>query len=207
MLTARDVAHRFAPDRPWVLDGVGLALRPGEIVGLDGPSGTGKSTLARILAGWIRPARGHVALDGRPLPDRGPCPVQLVHQSPELAVDPRWTAGRLIAEGAPPPSDLLDAFAVRTDWLDRRPVELSGGELQRIALVRALIPTTRYLIADEPTAMLDPPTQAGIWHALLAHARPRGLAILAIGHDRALLDRVADRVVRLADLTRAANGF
>ncbi len=194
MLEARDLHFAHRAGRP-VLAGVSLTVAPGEIVGLSGRSGVGKSTLGRLLSGYLRPANGVVQVDGMALA-AGWSPVQYVHQSSTFAVNPRWRIGRIVAEGWTPDDATRDAFGVSPLWYDRYPHEISGGELQRVALLRALAPGTRYLVADEVTAMLDPITQADIWRALLARARA-GLGILAISHDAALLRRVAHRVVEL----------
>ncbi|AMM83475.1 ATP-binding cassette domain-containing protein [Martelella sp. AD-3] len=195
MLEARNIHFRYRARSP-VLDGIGLALRPGEVVGLTGPSGGGKSTLGRILAGHYRPASGQVLVDGAGHP-RGFNPVQYLHQSPVFAVNPRWTVGKVLAEAWQPDAELRRAFGVSRSWLDRYPHEISGGELQRVALLRAFAPQTRYLIADEISAQLDPLTQAQIWSVLLEQAESRRLGVLIISHDMPLLGRIAERVVTI----------
>jgi len=205
MLQGRDLRFRWRPDGPWVLDGASIDAADGEIVGIAGPSGGGKTTLAKILAGHLAPEQGSVTLDGRPLPATGTSPVQLLFQNAETAVNPRWRVGSILAEAYTPSADVLDAFGIDPRNLERYPHEISGGELQRIAIVRALAPNLRVLIADEMTAMLDAISQAAIWRALLAYAAPRGIAILAVSHDRALLDALGARRLVL-DAGRSSPG-
>jgi peptide/nickel transport system ATP-binding protein len=195
MLRAEGVWLRYGRDRPWVLAGEDLAIGAGEVVGLCGPSGGGKSTLGRVLAGHLRPDRGRVTVDGAvPRSRREPHPVQLVLQQPERAIDPRWTVRRaLAATGAG--LDALDERLVHPGWLDRYPHEISGGELQRVNLARALLVRPRYLVADEISASLDAVTQARVWTLLLEHCREAGIGVLAISHDRLLLETVAGRVL------------
>ncbi len=203
MLEAGELWFRYRRDSPWVLQGVSLTVEPGEVVGLRGPSGRGKTTLARLLSGYLVPTRGRVLLDGSPLP-AGAQPVQLVSQHPELAVDPRWRLAEILAEagtGRPDPA-LLETLSIDRAWLDRYPHELSGGELQRVTVARALLSQAPYVVADEVSAMLDPITQAQIWSVLLDHARHGGLGLLAICHDDPLLAAVADRVVDLTGALR-----
>jgi peptide/nickel transport system ATP-binding protein len=195
-LEAAGVGFGFAGGAP-VLDGVDLAVDSGRIVGLTGKSGRGKSTLGRILARHLLPTKGRVLIDGIAPPASGFNPVQLVHQTAIFAVNPRWKVGRIVSEAAPPDESLIQALGVRRSWLDRYPHELSGGELQRVALLRSLAPATRFLIADEITSMLDPIAQREIWHALIDVCRHRDIGVLAISHDLALLDRVASRTVTL----------
>ncbi|AFC27938.1 ABC transporter [Paenibacillus mucilaginosus 3016] len=109
-------------------------IGPGEVVGLGGPSGSGKSTLGRLLAGYLQPHEGQVTLDGGKLPDKGYHPVQLVFQHPEQAVNPRWTMKKVLEEGGGSEESLLQALGIAPQWLDRRPAELSGGELQRFCV-------------------------------------------------------------------------
>ena len=92
---------------------------------------------------------------------------------------------------------LLERLHIQTPWLRRYPQELSGGELQRFCIARALGPTTRYLLCDEITAMLDGITQAQIWNFLLEESRSRGIGLLVVSHNSALLQRLCGRIVSL----------
>ena len=196
-LEAKDVGVRYGKEA-WLLRGVNLRIEPGEIVGLFGRSGIGKTTLARILAGYIRPQEGIVTLCGKPLPDNGYHPVQLVFQHPETSVNPRWRMRQVLNEGWSPDEAILDSLGIRKEWLHRRPNELSGGELQRFCVARALGPNTQFLIADEMTAMLDAVTQAQIWRAVLQQAEKRRIGLLVISHEQVLLHRLCSRIVDLA---------
>ncbi|NEQ28936.1 MAG: ATP-binding cassette domain-containing protein [Microcoleus sp. SIO2G3] len=196
MLIGEQLAFRYGR-QAWVLQNIDVAIAPGEIVGLSAPSGFGKTTLGKLLAGYLTPTRGSVLVDDQPLPDRGYCPVQLIFQNPELSVNPRWRIRKILAEKQMPDRALLDALGIHLGWLDRYPHELSGGELQRIAVARVLNPATRYLIADEMTAMLDANTQALIWRIVLDYARSQHLGLLVISHEAALIKRVCDRSIDL----------
>jgi len=129
------------------------------------------------------------------LPHKGFCPVQMIFQHPELAFNPRWTIGKALCEAYSPPPELLQALSLNPQWFDRFPHEVSNGELQRVAVARAIAPQTRYLIADEMTTMLDANTQAQIWRVLLEVATQRQLGMLVISHDRPLLERVCTRII------------
>ncbi|GAB3756076.1 ABC transporter ATP-binding protein [Microlunatus parietis] len=198
-LVVRDLAFAH-PGREPLFRAATLRVEAGTVVGLTGPSGVGKSTFAALLAGDLRPASGEIQVDGRPLPRRGFRPVQLIHQHPELAVNPRWRMRSVLDEAGRPSRETLDRIGIRPDWLERFPEELSGGELQRFCIARALQPGTRYLVVDELTAMFDALTQAGIWHTLLDLVRDRGLGLLAISHEPALLDRVCDDQISIERL-------
>ena len=125
--------------------------------------------------------------------------MQLVMQHAELALNPRWRIGASLREGWQPDAETLRSFGIREEWLQRFPHELSGGEIQRISIVRALIPQLRILVADELTTMHDPITQVQIWRALQEQARKRGLGLLAISHDAALLQALHARVLHMRD--------
>ncbi|PIH59415.1 ABC transporter ATP-binding protein [Paenibacillus sp. LK1] len=195
-LEARKTGYRYGKDA-WVLQDINMKIQQGEVVGLWGPSGCGKTSLGRILAGYVEPLAGQVLLDGKPLPKTGACPVQLVFQHPEKAVNPRWRMRRVLKEAMIEDQELLNDLGIQTNWLDRRPGELSGGELQRFCVARALGTATCYVIADEMTTMLDAITQAQIWHTVMNIACQRNLGLLIISHDRELLDRLCDRIVQM----------
>lgn len=199
MLRGEGLSFRYGKQFPWLFRDLAIMVAPGELVGLTAPSGRGKTTLARVLSGYLRPTTGTITVGGAPLPARGYHPVQLIAQHPELAINPRWRIARVLAEGGPPSRAVLDALQIDRAWLQRWPHELSGGELQRIALARVLNPRTRYLIADEMTAMLDAATQAQIWHAVHHFTAAHDIGVLVISHDAALLARLCARVERLPE--------
>ena len=193
MLRADTVSFRYQ-NGPLILNRISLHVAPGEIVGLPGPSGQGKTTLGRILSGYMEPDAGTVTIDDAPLPTSGYCPAQLLFQHPELAMNPRCRIARILDEAKPCPRRILDDLGIKPSWLDRYPHELSGGELQRIALARVMNEDTRYLVADEMTAMLDTNTQAHIWKILLNWTHESRIGVLAISHDLHLLKRITTRI-------------
>lgn len=199
MLVGKQLTFRHSPRHPWILRDFNMVITPGEIVGLTGPSGFGKTTLGKLLAGYLTPITGRVTVDNQLLPLRGYCPVQLIFQNPELAVNPRWRIRQILQEGCIPAPDLLNALGIHKNWLNRYPHELSGGELQRIAVARVLNPATRYLIADEMTAMLDANTQALIWQAVLNYVRTYRVGLLVISHESALLTRLCDYTIDMTN--------
>lgn len=199
MLEGRHLSVAF-DGRP-VLDDVSLAVAPGERVQLAAPSGTGKTTLCRVLAGYLAPRTGEVLADGSPLPRRGPCPVQLIGQHPELTLDPRMRMAASLAECGASEEELgrlRELLGIRDAWLSRYPHELSGGELQRFCIARALATRPRYLICDEVSTMLDAVTQAHIWRVLLDYAARENAGMLLVSHTPALTARIATREVALA---------
>lgn len=201
MLIVEDVWVRHHRRAPWVLRGASLRLEPGQILGLAGPSGAGKSTLAALIAGMLAPDHGAVTVDGALAGRQGkgtrtPRPVQLVGQRPELMMDPRWRIGRILSEAGPSAGPHEESL-VSPSWLERYPHELSGGELHRVNLARAMRVRPAYLIADEMTVSLDALTQAQVWRDLLAWVERDGLGVLAISHDPDLLGAVADETLTL----------
>lgn len=199
-LRAENISFRYNNKSPWILKNVDLTIETGERVALTGPSGYGKSTLSKILAGYIKPTEGQVLLDGKPLPDRGYSPVQLIYQHPEQAVNPRWKMERTLKECWEPDEELLRAMGIESEWLKRWSSELSGGELQRFCIARVLGPQTRFLVCDEITTMLDVITQAQIWELLLERASERDLGMAVVTHNMALAEKVCSRIVSLPDI-------
>lgn len=185
------------------LNTVHLTVAAGQALAVVGESGSGKSTLARIACGLLRPTVGSVHLNGQPLtaPDRR---VQPLFQEAHAAFDPRWTIGASVAEGLRRPWHqvqgpvlaLLGDVGLGPEVATRLPAQCSGGQLQRAALARALAAAPHALVADEPTAGLDPPTAAQI-AALLITLRDRGLAILYLGHDLGLARRLCAQMAVL----------
>lgn len=198
MLEARGISYAYPGARAPLYRDFDLAVDAHERVAISAPSGFGKTTLCRLLAGYERPQAGAILVDGMPLPKRGACPVQMILQHPETAVDPRMRMEQTLAEAGEVPQRLLDDLGIQQRWLARFPHELSGGELQRFCIARALAANPRYLVADEISTMLDAVTQAQIWRFLVAETQARGIGMLFVSHSPALTERIATRVVDLA---------
>lgn len=197
MLEARGITYAHPGAREPLYRDFDLAVGPGERVALSAPSGFGKTTLCRLLAGYERPQSGKILVDGMPLPRRGTCPVQLILQHPEAAVDPRMRMERTLAEAGEVPQGLLDDLGIQERWLTRFPHELSGGELQRFCIARALMANPRYLVADEISTMLDAVTQAQIWRFLVTETKKRDVGLVFVSHSPALAERIATRTIDL----------
>jgi peptide/nickel transport system ATP-binding protein len=198
--------------RATVLEGVSLSVAAGECVAVIGRSGSGKTTLARCVAGLHRPVSGTVTLDSRPLPRRlsgRGRDVQYVFQDARASFDPyrsvsaqaARTAVRLRgatpAEAARTAMAMLDRVGLDGRTAGRRPAALSGGELQRAALARALLAEPKVLICDEITSGLDALVQAAVLDLLDELRRDLGLTLLLISHDPDVVARLADRVLTL----------
>ena len=198
-LEARNVSFRYGRKMPWVLKDLSFSVESGERLGLFAPSGYGKSTLAMLLSGYLEPTEGEILLDGKPLPKKGVCPVQLIYQHPEKAINPRWRLRQVLEESGNMREDVLDAFGIERAWLDRFPRELSGGEQQRFCVARALMSGAGFLICDEISTMLDVITQAQIWNVVLEEAERRNMGIIAVTHNRHLADRVCTRILDMRE--------
>jgi len=197
-LEAKNVSFRYSRREPYVLENCSLSVERGERLALFAPSGYGKTTLAKLLAGYMTPTTGEILLDGKPLPKKGVCPVQLICQHPEKAINPRWRLRRVLEESGNMREDVLDAFGIERAWLDRFPRELSGGELQRFCVARALMSGAKFLICDEISTMLDVITQAQIWNVVLAEAEKQNMGVIAVTHNRHLARRIATRIYDLS---------
>lgn len=197
-LEAKNVYFRYDRKQPWVLEDCNINVEKGERLAIFAPSGYGKSTLAMLLSGYIKPVRGDILLDGMPLPKKDVCPVQLIYQHPERAINPRWRLRRVLEESGRIDENVIRAFGIEPAWLDRFPRELSGGELQRFCVARALMSGADYLICDEISTMLDVITQAQIWKVLLEEADKRNMGIIAVTHNRHLANRIATRTIDLS---------
>jgi ABC-type dipeptide/oligopeptide/nickel transport system ATPase subunit len=198
-----------------ILKGVNLEVFPGEIVGLLGPSGCGKSTLLRILLTVEPPTSGTLRIAGQPV--RGPRHdgvVMPVFQNPTASLDPRWPVWKTITEPllASHRGSLnrRDRWNIAAEWLAgaglgsinprARPRQLSGGQCQRVAILRALVAEPKVLVADEPTSALDVSVAAGILQ-LIASAARDGIAIIVASHDQNALRVLSSRLLEMRDGT------
>ena len=198
ILEAKNVSFRYNNDGPMVLNQVSFTIEEGERVGLRGKSGIGKTTLCRLLAGYEKPTEGEILLDGKPITAyKGYCPVQMIWQHPEFAVNPRRRMRTVLEEGDRISERIVSGLGIEADWKERFPTELSGGELQRFCIARALGERTHILLADEISTMLDLITQSQIWNFLLEEVKQRNLGLVAVSHSDALLERVCTRIIEV----------
>ncbi len=198
--------------------GVDLDVRAGEVLGVVGETGSGKSTLARLLLGIERPDTGEVEWEGEPFSSFTRVQWQefrrqaaIVFQDPFEATSPLLTVGEVVREpldvqGLGTKGEREDlirrtvaavGLTVSDAFLARRAHELSGGQLQRVAVARSLVLGPRLLVADEPTSMLDASEQAKLMVLLKDLQVERGMAMVFVSHDLALVRKVADRLVVL----------
>ena len=198
-LEIKNVSYQYEEKGRQILDHFSLSIDSRERVGLEAPSGFGKTTLCKLLSGYLEPDEGEILLDGRPLSSyKGYCPVQMIWQQPEFAVNPRLRMKEVILEGDQVEERIVRELGIEDDWMRRFPGELSGGELQRFSIARTLGKRTCFLLADEISTMLDLITQSQIWDFLLRETEQREIGLVAVSHDRELLDRICTRVVRLS---------
>ncbi len=224
LLEARDLTRVFPLRRGLLgrrvgevraLDGVDLAIAPGEAVGLVGESGSGKTTLGRCLVGMDRPTRGAVLYRGIDLvtlsrDERAKIRLRLpmIFQDSWGALDPRASAGASIAEALRARgvarslrdrsvADLLARVGLSPAHSRRYPHELSGGQRQRVALARALACEPELMVADEPTSALDTVSREQVLAIFAELRRKTGLALLLISHDLAAVEQVAERILVL----------
>lgn len=199
VLEVKNVSFRYG-NGPWILKDVSIEVEQGERVVILGPSGYGKSTLAKIIAGYLDPLSGKVLWNNHTLPQNCFCPIQLIYQHPEKALNPRWKMKKSLFEAGEPSKEVLSQVGIQEKWYDRWPNELSGGELQRFCVARVLKPETRLLIADEMTTMLDALNQAHIWNFILEYAEKHGMSIIAITHNKFLAEKLATRIISIPDI-------
>lgn len=197
MLEVQDITFSYQKNGNQILEHVNLSVGPEERLGILAPSGYGKTTLLKIISGYISPDAGRILVDGEPLPQKGYCPVQMIFQHPEQAVNSRLRMREVLKEGDGISKELIEGLGIEEDWKNRFPQELSGGELQRFCIARALGKGTKYLLCDEITTMLDFITQGQIWNFLIEETKRRGIGMVIVGHSQPLLDHVCTRQIRL----------
>ena len=197
-LEAREVTYRYGKDSPMILEDFNFQMEDAERVGMIAPSGYGKTTICKLLSGYLKPERGQILLDGKPLhSEDGYCPAQMIWQQPELAVNPRMRMRDVILEGDQVEERVWKELGIEEDWMNRFPAELSGGELQRFCIARALGKGTRFLLADEISAMLDLITQSQIWDFLIKETERRQIGLAVVSHNKPLLHHICTRIANL----------
>ncbi|MFT4306757.1 MAG: ATP-binding cassette domain-containing protein, partial [Microbacterium sp.] len=216
ILEVRDLAKRY-PDGTLALDGVSFELDRGTTTALVGESGSGKTTVARAVLGLVSPSAGTVRFDGLDVASlrgeglrRMRRRLQLVQQNPHSSFDPRLPIGRAVAEPLDAfgvgdraarrrrVTELFDQVALPRVLGDRMPRELSGGQLQRAAIARALALQPELIVCDEPVSALDVSVQAQILDLLRELQQRLGLSFLFITHDLGVVAEIADEIVVLA---------
>ena len=195
-----NICYRYKKNMPWILKNLNFKIDSNERVALVGSSGSGKSTLSKIISGYIKPSKGKILLGDSELDSKGYSPIQMIYQHPENAVNPRWKMGKILNEGWDVSKDIIKKIGIEKSWFNRWPGELSGGELQRFCIARALGPKTKFLICDEISTMLDVITQAQIWNLLLNISKKNNIGMLIVTHNIELAKRVSDRIVYMDDL-------
>ena len=151
-----------------------------------------------MIGGYLKPDQGEILLDGKPITEyRGYCPIQMIWQQPEMAVNPRLKMKEALAEGDEVEERVIRGLGIEEDWLNRFPAELSGGEMQRFSIARSLGKRTRFLIADEISTMLDLITQSQIWNFVLKEVKDREIGLIAVSHSQPLLDKICTSQIRL----------
>lgn len=197
-LEIRNVSYRYTKDGRQILDNFSLTMDNTERVGLTAPSGYGKTTLCKLLAGYLKPDQGEILLDGKPLSSyNGYCPIQMIWQQPEFAVNPKLRMREVLLEGDQVEERIIRGLGIEDGWLSRFPGELSGGELQRFCIARALGRRTKFLIADEISTMLDLITQSQIWNSVLEEVAGREIGLITVSHNQELMEWVCTRQIKL----------
>ena len=212
LIVAERLTYRYQRALTSAVAGIDLEVAPSETVGIVGESGSGKTTVGRLLVGALHPTSGAVRIDGQEwaaIPRRSPLrkAVQMVFQDPYGSLNPAMTAHQTVAEVCRVVADLprrearlkatsiLEEVGLSGPLIHRRPRALSGGQCQRVGIARALACNPTVLVADEPTSSLDVSVQAQILNLLSNLRERRGLALVLISHDLAVISHMTSRAV------------
>lgn len=219
ILSVRDLVKAFDLGGGSVVhavNGVDLEIRPAEVVGMVGESGSGKSTIGRLVLALLKQTSGEVRFEGTDLKGLNAralramrARMQIVFQDPWSALNPRMSVGQQIgeplllhtalsrAERRARVEALSERVRLPAKFLDRTPAELSGGQLQRVCIARAIATDPKFIVLDEPTSSLDLSVRAGILDLLAELRRDLGVAMLFISHDLGTVKLIADRIMVL----------
>ena len=236
LLVVRDLEKHFPIRRGFwsktvghvrAVDGISFDILPGEVLGLVGESGCGKTTAGRCILRLIEPTGGDVVFEGRDVLglDRGDLrelrgEMQIIFQDPYSSLNPRMTVGSMlgealrihgVAEGDKVRErvrELLEVVGLAPQHAGRYPHEFSGGQRQRIGIARALSVNPRFIVCDEPVSALDVSVQAQVINLLQELQREFDLTFLFIAHDLAVVEHISDRVavMYLGKLMELADG-
>ena len=198
-----------------VLKGINLQIKKGEIVGLVGESGCGKSTVAKVIFGLTPADAGKVKIDGEVADYRYPKKffkkIQMIFQMPKDSFNPKLTIGKTLIEvqrnfnpklsrqeAAAKAEEYLTMMELPVEYMSKYPMQLSGGECQRVAIARALAMEPKALLFDEPTSALDPELVGDVLDVMKSLAK-EGMTMIVVTHEMGFARDVADRVIFMAD--------